>query len=109
MSINQKDKDALYALIKECCDETETTPAKKRNLVNGHQGRSKRGTDKLDLEVSNRNVRDTIVRFFDVYGKHTGLGQSEYLVHFLLHAMVSFDLDHGHHWGRYSEGNKTSK
>ena len=113
MTINQKDKDALYALIKECCDEAEAKsaqkPAKKRNLISGYEGRNKRGSDKLDIGVPNRNVRDNIVRFYEVYGRHTGVGQSDYLVHFLLHAMVSFDLDHGHHWGRYSEDNTTSK
>ena len=103
MPINQKDKDALYALLKECCDEAQTTPAKKSKPVNGHEGRTARGSDKLDLEVSSRAVRDTLVRFWEVYGKHTGAGQSEFLVHFLLHSMVSFDLDHGHHWGQYGQ------
>ncbi len=106
MPVNQKDKDALYALIKECCGSEETPPTKRSNLVNGHQGRQARGTDKLDLQVSSRAVRDTLVRFWEVYGKHTGAGQSEFLVHFLLHAMVSFDLDHGHQWGQYGQGAK---
>ena len=102
MTISQKDKDAFYALVTEFCGSEETKSAK-HNPVNGHQGRRTRGADKLDLEVSNRAVRDTLVRFWEVYGKHTGAGQSEFLVHFLLHAMVSFDLDHGHLWGQYGQ------
>ena len=105
MTISQKDKDALYSVLTDVL-QTQETKTTRRNLINGHQGRKTRGTDKLDLEVSNRAVRDTLVKFWEVYGRHTGAGQSEFLVHFLLHAMVSFDLDHGHLWGQYGQQTK---
>jgi len=104
MAPKPKNTEALHALIEEWFSDGK--PTKRSNPVNGHQGRTARGSDKLDLEVSSRAVRDTLVRFWEVYGKHTGAGQSEFLVHFLLHAMVSFDLDHGHQWGQYGQGAK---
>ena len=100
------DAEALHELIDEFAQQAEEEKAlksKKRTVQNGHEGRSKRGTDKLDIEVANRIVRNKLVDFYTVYGKHTGVGQSEYLVHFLLQAMISFDLDHGRYWGKYTE------
>ena len=104
MSSIADEKKLCYELFEEIFSEYQKNKRPPREKTqNGYQGRTKGGRDKLDLEVQDRDIRDIIVRFYDVYGRHTGVGQSAFLVHFLLQAMVSFDLDHGHHWGKYGE------
>lgn len=73
-----------------------------RPTISGHQNRINRGARQLALECPNKKVRDRIGEFYRIYGEHTGLSQSAFLVNFMLETMTRFDVKNGGAWKKVS-------
>ena len=75
--------------LNELREEAAANEAKAKP-ISGHQSRTNRGAKQLALECPNERVRNRIADFYRIYGEHTGVCQSAFLVNLMLDSSDRF-------------------